>query len=61
MNPQARRLQQQLVMSKYAPKALFNRGLTTVDVSIATRVIGAKLMNINICIVLCIVKVLFRI
>jgi hypothetical protein len=51
MNPQARRLQQQLVMSKYAPKALFNRGLTILDVSIATRVIGAKLMNINICIV----------
>jgi hypothetical protein len=42
-------------MSKCAPKALFNRGLTILDVSIASRAIGAKLMNINICIVLCII------
>ncbi|WP_190316061.1 hypothetical protein [Pseudanabaena sp. UWO310] len=44
-------------MSKCAPKALFNRVLTNLDVSIATYAIGAKLMNINICIVLYIAEV----
>jgi hypothetical protein len=39
-------------MSKCAPKALFNQGLTIVDVSIHALGIGAKLTNINICIVL---------
>jgi hypothetical protein len=54
-NPQARRLQQQLVMSKCAPKALSNQGLTIVDINIFDIAIGAKLTNINICIVLCII------
>jgi len=31
---------------------MFNQGLTILDVNIAPRVIRAKLMNINICIVL---------
>jgi len=35
---------------------VFNQGLTILDVSIASTVIGAKLMNINICIVLYIVN-----